>query len=77
MGAKAYVLIRSEVGKTELVLTALRATAGITAADLLAGPYDIIAVVEGSDANAIGRLVLTRVHGLEGLNSTLTCMVVG
>jgi len=77
MGTKAYILIRTEVGKTTDIVAALRSVTGVSAVDLVSGPYDIIAVVEASDANAVGRLVLNQMHGLEGLSSTLTCVVIG
>ncbi|MCL4367613.1 MAG: Lrp/AsnC ligand binding domain-containing protein [Actinobacteria bacterium] len=77
MTTKAYILIRTEVGKTSNVAAAMRAMMGVTAVDLVSGPYDIVAVAEGQDANAVGRLVLNQMHDLEGLCSTLTCVVIG
>ncbi|MCL4534594.1 MAG: Lrp/AsnC ligand binding domain-containing protein [Bacteroidetes bacterium] len=77
MATKAYILIRTEVGKTSDIATAMRSITGVTAVDLVSGPYDIVAVAEGQDANAVGRLVLNQMHGLEGLCSTLTCVVIG
>ncbi len=77
MSTKAYVLIRADVGKTSKLLETLKTIPGITTADLVAGPYDVIAVVEAGDASELGKKVLTQIHGLDGLNSTLTCIVVG
>ncbi len=76
MPAKAYVLIATAGGRTGQVLAAIRSRPGVTAADAVTGPYDIIAVVEGQDLNEIGRIVLDRVHAVEGITRTTTCPVV-
>lgn len=73
---RAYVLIKTEVGKTEAVQQRLRKRQGVEAADVIIGPYDIIAVVQASDLNAVGKLVLTEIHGVDGVENTLTCPVV-
>lgn len=77
MATKAYILVRTEVGKTNDVVSSLRAIKGVTAVDLVSGPYDVVAVVEADDANTVGRLVINQMHSLEGLCSTLTCVVIG
>ncbi|MBI4494841.1 MAG: Lrp/AsnC ligand binding domain-containing protein [Chloroflexi bacterium] len=73
---RAYVLIKTEVGKTEAAQQELRSRPGVRAADVIIGPYDIIAVVEAPDLNAVGKLVLNQVHGVSGVENTLTCPVV-
>jgi len=73
--ARAYVLIEIAAGKTAGVVQALRKLPGVTAADAITGPYDVVAVLEGRDANEIGKLVMNQVHGIEGVNRTLTCLV--
>jgi DNA-binding Lrp family transcriptional regulator len=74
--AKAYVLINTETGKTQEVASALRATTGIVAVDVVTGPYDIVAVLQAADTNALGRLVMNYIHGTPGVKSTLTLIVV-
>jgi DNA-binding Lrp family transcriptional regulator len=73
---RAYVLINTEVGQTENVQRALRAQPGVLTADVIIGPYDIIAVVQAHDLNDVGKLVLREVHGIPGVDNTLTCPVV-
>ena len=73
---RAYVLIKTEVGKTESVQRELRGRPGVQAADVIIGPYDIIAVVEAPDLNAVGKLVLDEVHAISGVDNTLTCPIV-
>ena len=76
MAKKAYVLVNTEVGKTADVVKALRGKPGITAVEAVAGPYDVIAVAEGADADAVARIVLTDIHGVAGITRTLTCLTI-
>ena len=71
--ARAYVLIEAAVGKTVDVVTALKAVAGVNSADPVTGPYDVIAVIEGIDINAVGNLVTKKVHTISGVLRTVTC----
>ncbi len=73
---RAYVLIETIGGKSKEVVDALRKVSGIVAADVVTGPYDVIAVAQGSDANYIGRLVLNEVRGIPGISKTMTCLAV-
>lgn len=73
---RAYVLIETVGGRSKEVVDALRKVTGIAAADVVTGPYDVIAVAEGIDANAVGRLVLNEVRGLQGISKTMTCLAV-
>lgn len=73
---RAYVLIKTEVGKTESVQQALRSRPGVRAADVIIGPHDIIAMVEAADLNSVGKMVLNEIHGVSGVENTLTCPVV-
>ena len=74
MTSRAYVLITTEVGKTEDVAQELEKLPGVTMADIVSGTYDIVAVVEGLDQYDIGRLVLNQIHTVPGLKNTLTLM---
>lgn len=74
MTAKAYVLIETGVGKTNDVIKVLQKTAGIKNVDAVTGPYDIIAIVEGEDLNAIGSLVTGKIHPISGITRTVTCL---
>ena len=44
-------------------------------AEDLAGPYDVIARVQASGLDELGRLIVFRIHILDGVTRTLTCMV--
>ena len=78
MSAKAYVLIETAVGKTKDVVAALQGQKlkEIKSVDLVTGPYDIIAVVEHDDFNAIGSLVTENFHPVPGIARTVTCLAI-
>jgi DNA-binding Lrp family transcriptional regulator len=74
--SKAYVLIKTRVGETTMVRENLASNEHITAVDLIIGPYDLIALVEASDLNAIGTIVMQFVHEVSGVENTITCPVI-
>lgn len=74
MSIKAFVLIETAVGKTKEVLANLQKIEGIKSADAVTGPYDIIAVVEQYDLNAVGKLVTTKIHPISGVDRTISCL---
>jgi DNA-binding Lrp family transcriptional regulator len=74
MSAKAFVLIETVVGKNKDVVTALRQLNGVKSVDVVTGPYDIIAIVEGETLNDIGEVVTGRIHPIGGISRTVTCL---
>ncbi len=73
---RAYILVQTALGKPGEVVKALRGAEGVKAADVVTGPHDVIAVVEASDVKAIGDLVTEKIHTIEGVERTLTCVVI-
>lgn len=73
---RAYVLITIEAGHGTAVQDALRA-AGIAQVDQVAGSYDVVAVVEGSDPRAVGELVIGTIQKTPGVASTVTLLAIG
>jgi DNA-binding Lrp family transcriptional regulator len=76
MSVRAYVLIQTEVGKAADVATAIAAIEGVTAADDVTGPYDVIATAEAATVDDLGRMVVSRLQLIDGITRTLTCPVV-
>ncbi len=74
MAAKAFVLIETVVGRNKDVIGALRRLPGIKSVDVVTGPYDIIAVVEGETLNDIGEVVTGKIHPVPGISRTVTCL---
>lgn len=73
---EAYVLIQTEVGKAALVADEVRGIPGVTNADDVTGPYDVIVKASADDVDALGKLVVARIQAIEGITRTLTCPVV-
>ena len=73
---QAYILIQTEVGKAAAVATEISGLAGVTVADDVTGPYDVIVRAEARSVDELGKLVVARVQGVDGITRTLTCPVV-
>jgi DNA-binding Lrp family transcriptional regulator len=73
---RAYVLIQTEVGQTGRVAREVADIEGTGSAVPVAGPYDVIAIVEAASMDALGKRVLSRIQGVKGVSRTLTCTVV-
>jgi DNA-binding Lrp family transcriptional regulator len=76
MGIKAYVLIQTEVGKATSVAISASKIDGVSAADAATGPYDVIVQCEAPDLDDLGKLVVSKIHALDGITRTHTCPVV-
>ena len=72
----AYVLIETQVGKVAHVAQALRDLDGVQVAEDITGPYDVIARIQASGLDQLGRLVASRLQAVDGVTRTLTCMVI-
>jgi DNA-binding Lrp family transcriptional regulator len=72
----AYILIQTEVAKAADVAEAAALVPGVTAADDVTGPYDVIVRAEAANVDELGRLVVSRIQGIDGITRTLTCPVV-
>ena len=76
MSAKAFVLIETAIGKTKEVVSILKKMEGLKSVDTVTSPYDIIAVLEAEDLNKIGDLITGKIHAIEGISRTVTCLAV-
>ena len=74
MAAKAFILIETTMGKTKEVVIILERAEGVVSVDSVTGPYDVIAVVEVPDVNALGDLVTKHMHSVDGVARTVTCI---
>ncbi len=75
MTIRAFILIETAVGNGHQVVTALRQIKGISSADLVTGPYDVVVIVEARDLNALGAMVLRQIQSSPGVVRTLTCLI--
>ncbi len=73
---QAYILIQTEVGRSAQVAQTISALDGVTLAEDVTGPYDVIARVEADSVDDLGKLVIARIQDVDGITRTLTCTVV-
>ena len=74
---KAYVLInvRSQ-HRVKETLVALRKKKGVTSADAIFGPYDVIAVIEGQDLEDLSSTVIDDLYDLGHIKNSTTCIAI-
>ncbi len=76
MSVHAYILIQTEVGKAASVAEAIAELPGVTNAEDVTGPYDVIVRAEAETMDDLGKLVVANVQAVAGITRTLTCPVV-
>ena len=75
MSVVAYILIQTEAGRGNVARQAA-AVDGVTSAEDVTGPYDVIVRAESESIDDLGRLVVGRIQIIEGITRTVTCPVV-
>lgn len=70
---KAYILIQNEVGASREVARDVAQIKGVTSAEVVTGPYDVIVLAEAGNIDELGRLVVGQVQVVAGITRTLTC----
>ena len=75
MSIQAYILIQTDIGKANSVAQAISAIPGVTLAEGVTGPYDVIMRAEAPSSEEFGRTILAKVQGVPGISRTLTCPV--
>jgi DNA-binding Lrp family transcriptional regulator len=76
VSVSAYILIQTEVGKAASVAQQIAGLAGVTSAEDVTGPYDVIVRADADSVDELGKLVVANVQAVEGITRTLTCPVV-
>jgi DNA-binding Lrp family transcriptional regulator len=72
----AYILIQTEVGKAAVVAAKIAEITGVTTAEDVTGPYDVIVRAEAETVDLLGQLVVANIQNVDGITRTLTCPVV-
>ena len=73
---QAYILIQTEVGRAAAVASDVAGIDGVTRAQDVTGPYDVIVRAQADDVDELGRLVTAHIQAVPGITRTLTCPVV-
>ena len=64
MVVQAYILIQTDVGKAAEVARAIAQVEGVTLAEDVTGPYDVIVRAEAKNVDELGKLVVSKVQNL-------------
>ena len=72
---EAYILVQTEVGKAADVASHIAKITGVTQAEDVTGPYDVIVRAQADNVDDLG-LVTTQIQAVPGITRTLTCPVV-
>jgi DNA-binding Lrp family transcriptional regulator len=73
---QAYILIQTEVGKAADVAREIARIGGVTLAEDVTGPYDVIVRAEANNVDELGKLVVAQIQAVDGITRTLTCPIV-
>lgn len=73
---QAYILVQTEVGRAASVAGQIGTLEGVTSAEDVTGPYDVIVRAQAGTMDELGKLVVARIQVIEGITRTLTCPVV-
>ena len=76
MAVRAYVLANVDPGVGHEVIKILSTMEGVKSVYNVTGPYDVIAYVEVKDTAALGELVISKIQNTEGIQQTLTCVII-
>ncbi|QDP97230.1 Lrp/AsnC family transcriptional regulator [Microlunatus elymi] len=76
MAVQAYILVQTGVGQAADVAAKIRTISGVTLAEDVTGPYDVIVRAEAANVDELGALVVAKVQVVEGITRTVTCPVV-
>ena len=73
---EAYILVQTEVGKDADVASHIGKINGVTQAEDVTGPYDVIVRAQADNVDELGSLVVAHIQSVPGITRTLTCPVV-
>jgi DNA-binding Lrp family transcriptional regulator len=77
---RGYILVQTEVGRTQAVGRAMRdarpKNARVIAVDTVTGPYDVIVQLEADDLDELGKAITENLQNVDGVQRTTTCLAV-
>ena len=74
---RAYILIEMAAGHSRDLVNSLKGLDEVRDVVRVTGPYDVIAVLEAEDIDAISNSVAENVHSKSGVIRTTTCVAIG
>lgn len=77
MKRTAFVLINCLPGKTKEVLNKISQIPNVQYAEMVLGPYDIIAIIQASEIETIAAIIDEKIRTTDGVDETITCVAIG
>ena len=74
MSTRVFVLIQAKVGKSNEVVAILKGIEGVTTAEQVTGPYDVIAVVDGNNLDEIGSIITEKIQPIPSVSRIVSCI---
>jgi DNA-binding Lrp family transcriptional regulator len=71
-----YILMNTKPGALKEAAKKIAGIEGVREVDAITGPYDAIAYAEAATPDQLGRLVVSAIQQVPGVEKTLTCLVV-
>ncbi|NLE76408.1 MAG: Lrp/AsnC family transcriptional regulator [Chloroflexi bacterium] len=71
---KGFVLVNAQIGKAPEVAAVMRHIPEVLSADVVIGPYDVVAVVEVSETKFLNIVVNQQIHSIPGVKHTMTLL---
>jgi len=72
----AYVLINTTPGTLGEAAQRITDIEGVRSVEAVTGPFDAVAYAEAGTPDQLGRLVVSEIQKVPGVQKTLTCLVV-
>lgn len=74
MAVKAFILIEMEPKSINGALESLKKIPQVKSATAVAGPYDVVAVLESKSYEEIPKIITREIQGVEGVIKTTTLL---
>lgn len=71
---RVYFLIDTDSGMASGVAKALSNRLCVSLVDAVAGPHDVIAVLEGIDSKSVADMTLADIRAIDGVKYVTTCI---
>lgn len=76
MTVSAYVFVNIRAGNSLDAINNIRKLKGVKQAHIVTGIHDIIAYVEAPDVNTMGKMVVSQIQKIPGVDRTVTSLTV-
>jgi len=76
MAVCAYIFINAQSGNAMETVKRIRKIKNVKQAHLVTGLHDIIAYIGAPDINALGKMVVSDIQKIPGVDRTITCLTV-